>query len=252
VTGGIIYLVTCRATGKCYVGQTIRPLEVRWWQHQSEAKRPRYDSPLHRAILKYGADQFDLRVLEVVTDRTDLNSRELAHAITHHALVPDGYTLKVGNGPSCAISGETRRRMSEAAKIVLSDPTVRARNVVIQREAQTRPEVVQKKAKAISDLWTDAAYRDKEVATRSSSSYRQRNSALRTEEWSRPGARESRSATMKRVANDPDHARNRLDAQRQPATRAKRSAALKAAWADPVKRARILAGRASHATTPGA
>ena len=76
VGGGIVYLVTCRVTGKNYGGQTIRTVEERWAQHLGEAGPGRFETPLHRAIRKYGPGAFDVQVLERVDNRADLNRIE--------------------------------------------------------------------------------------------------------------------------------------------------------------------------------
>lgn len=61
---GIVYLATNKANGKQYVGLTKRSLHDRWRQHVNVAsKGPK--TYFHRAIVKYGKDQFD--VMEVAS-----------------------------------------------------------------------------------------------------------------------------------------------------------------------------------------
>lgn len=39
---GIIYSITNTVNGKKYIGQTVRPLEKRWTQHQRDSNRHTY------------------------------------------------------------------------------------------------------------------------------------------------------------------------------------------------------------------
>lgn len=60
---GIIYSIYNKESGKYYIGQTIHPLNKQWSEHLAEARRMK-DTPLCRAIRKYGADKFNIRVIE--------------------------------------------------------------------------------------------------------------------------------------------------------------------------------------------
>ena len=125
MAGGIIYLVTCTATGKHYVGQTVRTLETRWAQHLRDAGPGRFEIPLHRALRKYGAENFDIRILETVCDRSDLNRREAEYTTQYEALVPQGYVLRAAGGRPSAFSELSRARMSVASRIKWTDPAYR-------------------------------------------------------------------------------------------------------------------------------
>lgn len=58
---GRIYLVTCLANGKVYVGQTSRTLERRWAGHVKKSRKPR--NHFHSAIQKYGSENFKIEEL---------------------------------------------------------------------------------------------------------------------------------------------------------------------------------------------
>jgi len=70
----IIYLLTNRANGKYYIGQTLQPLCKRLKQHVTDAERKR--GPLQMAIRKYGIDGFDVEILAQAQCVDDLNSLE--------------------------------------------------------------------------------------------------------------------------------------------------------------------------------
>lgn len=72
----IIYCYTNKINGKVYVGQTNNP-DRRYREHRSNAFNEdsvNYDSVFHKAIRKYGWENFDYTVLEEVI--IDANTRE--------------------------------------------------------------------------------------------------------------------------------------------------------------------------------
>lgn len=59
-----IYKLTNTITRKSYVGQTTYTAERRFTWHKSKAVRGVSHTPLSEAIVKYGAENFDLSVLD--------------------------------------------------------------------------------------------------------------------------------------------------------------------------------------------
>ena len=70
----IVYKVTNRINGKVYVGQTTRPLIVRWRQHTAPSVTKCL--ALHRAIMKYGRENFTVEQIDVASNRDELNKKE--------------------------------------------------------------------------------------------------------------------------------------------------------------------------------
>jgi group I intron endonuclease len=89
----IIYVLTCRTTGKSYVGQTIDPLDVRWGEHVGCSSRGQ--TLLYRAIRKYGPDAFERRVIEEC-NASILDDRERHWIAELKTLKPNGYNMTVG------------------------------------------------------------------------------------------------------------------------------------------------------------
>lgn len=59
-----IYCITNKINGKKYVGKTHLPITSRFSQHIHDALfRPSMNRPLHKAILKYGRENFDIELL---------------------------------------------------------------------------------------------------------------------------------------------------------------------------------------------
>lgn len=60
---GCIYCVTNILNNKKYIGQTMRSINRRWNAHKIESKTENNPSYFHKAILKYGNDNFSISEL---------------------------------------------------------------------------------------------------------------------------------------------------------------------------------------------
>ena len=108
----IVYLAFCRESKKGYVGQTIRSLDARWAQHLRDA-RAGSTLPIHCAIRKYGAGNFEVCILKRVDNLIDLNRLEEEQIREQGTLVPAGYNVEPG-GSNHTLSMITREKISEA------------------------------------------------------------------------------------------------------------------------------------------
>jgi len=73
---GVIYKITNTKNNKCYIGQTIKQPNVRWYQHKYYSRKGvRYKSKLYSAIQKYGIDCFTFEVIEEIENEL-LNEKE--------------------------------------------------------------------------------------------------------------------------------------------------------------------------------
>lgn len=64
-----IYKITNIANNKIYIGQS-NDINRRWRDHLNYAQTPtarEYNTPIHRAIRKYGSENFQLEILEITT-----------------------------------------------------------------------------------------------------------------------------------------------------------------------------------------
>lgn len=116
---GLIYLATCVATRRSYVGQTSQSLRLRRQQHEYEALTRKSDGckKFYRALRKYGADAFQWRVLAAEVPVADLDATE-ARLIAEMGSVDGGYNIcREGvTTRGLKLSDETRRRMSMAVR----------------------------------------------------------------------------------------------------------------------------------------
>lgn len=91
----IIYLVTNLINQMKYVGQTIRTLKQRKSSHLSSSKKGS-TYYLHRAIRKYGAENFKWEVIYNATSEEELNEKETFFIKEYNTNSQDGYNLTEG------------------------------------------------------------------------------------------------------------------------------------------------------------
>lgn len=143
IGGGIVYLATNLVNGKVYVGQTVI-LSKRITQHLCESRHsPKV--PFHRAIAKYGRDNFTFEEIGTAVTQEELNNLEAVWILSigsHRTRV--GYNRRLGGGGSSCCE-ETRRLQSLAKKGKPSpkkgtkvSPEVRARMTEANRNTAAR------------------------------------------------------------------------------------------------------------------
>jgi group I intron endonuclease len=100
-----IYIITNLVNGKRYVGMTSKTLDVRFAGHKADARR---NKPwmLHKAIRKYGEDNFKIELLEE-TNAHDLDELGIVETSWIKKLKPE-YNMSLGGegNRGCDTSGE--------------------------------------------------------------------------------------------------------------------------------------------------
>ena len=92
---GVIYKITNKVNGKIYIGQTIQDVKERFYQHCARITDAAVlNMAIHRAIFKYGKENFTLEVLETI-DSSLLNERE-QYWISHFDSYNNGYNSTEG------------------------------------------------------------------------------------------------------------------------------------------------------------
>lgn len=89
---GYIYKITNKINNKCYIGQTMLNLSVRWKQHNRISSNCIY---LKRAFDKHGINNFKFDLICICFDN-DLNKYEVEYMDKYNSLVPNGYNLRHG------------------------------------------------------------------------------------------------------------------------------------------------------------
>lgn len=95
---GVVYKITNLLDGTLYVGQTIETIGIRLKGHYRDKKTNSY---LHRAMRKYGIENFTIEELFSAFSQDSLNEYEDFFIVSLNTLRPNGYNLKRGGGQSC-------------------------------------------------------------------------------------------------------------------------------------------------------
>ena len=106
---GYLYKLTNKVNGKTYIGQTIRPIEKRFEEHQKKSSKC---VAIYGAIKKHGWDAFEKEWYYCPDE--DLNFDEELLVREMGTLAPNGYNLKEGGGNHSKHSEETKQKISEA------------------------------------------------------------------------------------------------------------------------------------------
>ncbi len=120
INSGVIYCFTNLINGKKYIGQTL-------WEKQryNNHKNCVENSVFHRAILKYGFENFKYEILFESDDLDELNKKEIEYIEKYNSLVPNGYNVDKG-GRNChhSTTKESSIKAMSFAKGVLSEDEV--------------------------------------------------------------------------------------------------------------------------------
>lgn len=103
----IIYKITNKITGKCYIGQTVQTLQRRWYKHLHNNRCP----AMRDAIKKYGEENFTIEVIDTAETIDELNEKEIYWISFFNSLVPNGYNLQSG-GKNCRCAESTKQKLS--------------------------------------------------------------------------------------------------------------------------------------------
>lgn len=127
---GIIYKITNKINGKCYIGQTTKGFDKRYvYQgediekvykyHLTMKKCDNYNEHLFRSIEKYGVDSFEvIKVFDVAFSQIELNIKEKFYIKLFKSNERDfGYNINEGGeGNSRPCKEETKIKISKANK----------------------------------------------------------------------------------------------------------------------------------------
>lgn len=114
---GSVYLVRCEVNGKGYVGKTANGIDVRRYEHEYRAKKGS-KLPFHRALCKYGFENFEWIVIFESEDESELNELEIISIKSMKTKAPNGYNLTDGGEGMVGLkrTDEHRAKLSKALK----------------------------------------------------------------------------------------------------------------------------------------
>jgi len=109
----IIYKATNIKNNKSYVGQTMISLDIRRSQHNHVAMKTKAKTAIHRAIRKYGIENFKWNILRECNTVNELNEMEEYYIKEYDTFSKNGYNMTSG-GKNYIVSEEARKNMSKA------------------------------------------------------------------------------------------------------------------------------------------
>ncbi len=148
----IVYKATNQENGKVYIGQTTQSLHARKTSHIYNSNNG-CNYLLHRAIRKYGAENFKWEIIEVCKNINELNERE-QYYILYYDSINVGYNLTSG-GLNFIRSEESKKksRIIMLRKGGKDKGTRRKKTEQIKRaEEKKLEEVKRKKAKEAVEM----------------------------------------------------------------------------------------------------
>ena len=198
--GYYVYIHTCKANGKRYVGCTTQAKpELRW----QRGRGYQYNDHFYKAILKYGWDNFEHEVFEVGS-KEEMYRKEVELISFYHSNDPNfGYNHSSGGEKSalgCKYSEEIRKKKSEAGKRVQkkvhADPEYRRKiseaGKRVQKKVHADPEYRKRISETLKERWSDPEVR-------------KRVSEVVKERCSDPEYRKKLSEVQKKVHSDPEY-----------------------------------------------
>lgn len=199
----LIYKHTNLVNGKVYVGQTCFTMEQRWKSHLACAIKGS-NLPFHKALKKYGKDQWSHEILECnITDQETANVRERFWIQSFSTLLTEnGYNC--WGGHECFEASETtRQKMSFVQSLIQNDPSVREKAARTRKQnGFTHSEAMRKNLSV------------KNKGQKRSEDFRKRISEINKEVQNRPDVKEKRRLKAENSWQDPEVRKKRCDAMK--------------------------------------
>jgi len=99
---GIIYTITNKTNGKCYIGLTTQGLMQRRAEHRARHRSGSRNHKLYLAFNKYGFDNFDWEIIDTAVSKDSLDKKEIYY-ISAYRSYNNGYNATEGG---CSLSKE--------------------------------------------------------------------------------------------------------------------------------------------------
>jgi group I intron endonuclease len=178
VSTSIIYCVTNNINHKNYIGLTTKTVERRWKQHQNSARN---GSPtiFHRAIRKYGAEHFTIKILDsAAPEHIKIQEQYWISKLTPQYNMTNGgdgtfghkhsdetrIKMKEARAKRLACTQETKQKMSIARKGKKMPPEFGMKQTLRQRGQKRLPLSLEHRKK-ISDSMKNHIQKEKLLGT---------------------------------------------------------------------------------------
>lgn len=132
----LVYKITNRINNKIYIGQTTETIEKRFKRHCGYQLQD--NTYLHRAIKKYGADNFFIEQIDEANSQEELNEKEF-YWIKYYQSDKQGYNLKatIGKCGGDTLSNHAnidiiKQKISESKKLDKNPQSVKIKAINIK------------------------------------------------------------------------------------------------------------------------
>lgn len=136
---GAIYCYTNLINQKKYIGQSVDPNQ-RFKAHKSAVHNEastEYDAPLHRAMRKYGYENFSYEILQETNDIDLLNELEIFYISHYNTQIPNGYNVLAGgrNAKRGEMPVEVRKKLTWSQAKLTEDEVIILRLAYANKES---------------------------------------------------------------------------------------------------------------------
>jgi orotate phosphoribosyltransferase-like protein len=113
-----IYLITLRIDGRRYVGQTTKPLFLRWAGHIEAAHRtaPTDRTPLWTAICEHSSEAFSCEIIEICATQAAADAAEAKWITELGTQYPAGFNVHTGRGGKMRAERRAKLQQQNLAK----------------------------------------------------------------------------------------------------------------------------------------
>lgn len=156
---GIIYCATA-PNGKLYVGQTVQTLNQRKSQHKWHAENYKDNFIFHKAIRKYGFENFTWEVLESGIDNIgELNQKEQYWIQQKNSYCENGY------GYNMSLGGDNYQHMylftDADMEVILEEYKQCGNSYILAKKYNTTSAVIIRNIKRVCPNWKQYSYNGK-------------------------------------------------------------------------------------------
>lgn len=115
----IIYKATNIVNDKLYIGQSMYSLPYRWSQHKHAAFKAKVMDVFHKAIRKYGKDNWKIEIIDTAQSADDLNIKEIEwiKKSNSHYINGFGYNMSFGGSSNAGWKEEPKKTEKRINKI---------------------------------------------------------------------------------------------------------------------------------------
>lgn len=98
------YIVINKITGGIYIGCTKESKEARWESHLKKSKNP--SAKFHKAIQKYGEENFSIKYLQTYLSEKDMLNGEIRYIRYFNSNSDDNYNSTTGGEGGATLTGQ--------------------------------------------------------------------------------------------------------------------------------------------------